>query len=117
MDSRQIERQRQSKTATPSKPTSGRNRGKSGHPGGRKAGEVRPATLRTWIAGARLQTLLLAVSPVVLGTGAASLVLPHWSDHWFRAVLALIVALALQFGVNFATDSSDGIRGADTNRV
>jgi 1,4-dihydroxy-2-naphthoate polyprenyltransferase len=117
IDPRQIERQRQSKAATPSKPTSGRNRGKSGHPGGRKAGEVRPATLRTWIAGARLQTLLLAVAPVVLGTGAASLLLAHWYDHWFRAVLALIVALALQIGVNFANDYSDGIRGVDTNRV
>jgi len=122
IDPRQIERTRQSKAAvskaaTPSKPTSGRNRGKSGHPGGRKPGEVRPATLRTWIAGARLQTLLLAVAPVVLGTGAASVVMTPWYDHWFRAVLALIVALALQIGVNFANDYSDGIRGVDTNRV
>jgi len=117
MDPRKIERTRQSTSATPSKPTSGRNRGRSGHPGGRKAGEVRPATLRTWIAGARLQTLLLAVAPVVLGTGAASLRMMHWYDHWFRAVLALIVALALQIGVNFANDYSDGIRGVDTNRV
>ena len=116
MDPRRIERARQSNT-TPSKPTSGRNRGKSGHPGGRKVGEVRPATLSTWIAGARLQTLLLAVAPVAVGTGAASLLLPHWYDHWFRAVLALIVALALQIAVNFANDYSDGIRGVDTNRV
>ena len=121
MDPRRIERARQSaassKDVTPSKPTSGRNRGKSGHPGGRKVGEVRPATLSTWIAGARLQTLLLAIAPVVVGTGAASLELAHWYDHWFRAVLALIVALALQIGVNFANDYSDGIRGVDTNRV
>jgi 1,4-dihydroxy-2-naphthoate octaprenyltransferase len=121
MDPRRIERARQSnassKNVTPSKPTSGRNRGKSGHPGGRKVGEVRPATLSTWIAGARLQTLLLAVAPVAVGTGAASLLLPHWYDHWFRAVLALIVALALQIAVNFANDYSDGIRGVDTNRV
>ena len=116
MDPRRIERARQSNT-TPSKPTSGRNRGKSGHPGGRKVGEVRPATLSTWIAGARLQTLLLAVAPVAVGTGAASLLLPQWYDHWFRAVLALIVALSLQIGVNFANDYSDGIRGVDTNRV
>ena len=116
MDPRRIERARQSNT-TPSKPTSGRNRGKSGHPGGRKPGEARPATLSTWIAGARLQTLLLSVGPVAVGTGAASLLLPHWYDHWFRAVLALIVALALQIAVNFANDYSDGIRGVDSNRV
>lgn len=125
MDPSRIERATQSaassrqasKNVTPSKPTSGRNRGKSGHPGGRKAGEVRPATLRTWIAGARPQTLLLAVAPVVVGTGAASLLLVPWYDHWFRAVLALVVALSLQIAVNFANDYSDGIRGVDTNRV
>ncbi len=119
MDPRRIEQQRRSQNVTPSKPTSGRNRGKSGHPGGRKVGEVRPATLRTWIAGARLQTLLLAIAPVLVGTGAASVLHPQlpWFSHWFRAVLALIVALALQIAVNFANDYSDGIRGVDTNRV
>ena len=116
MDPARIERARTTST-TPSKPTSGRNRGRSGHPGGRKAGEVRPATLGTWIAGARLQTLLLAVAPVAIGFGAASVELDHWYEHWFRAVLALIVALALQIAVNYANDYSDGIRGVDTNRV
>ena len=43
--------------------------------------------------------------------------LPHWYDHWVRAVLALVVALALQIGVNYANDYSDGIRGIDKNRV
>ncbi|MEP6841913.1 MAG: 1,4-dihydroxy-2-naphthoate polyprenyltransferase [Pseudolysinimonas sp.] len=116
IDPRRTEQARRS-NATPSKPTNGRNRGKSGHPGGRKPGEQRPATLSTWIAGARLQTLLLAIAPVAVGTGAASLLLPHWYDHWFRAVLALVVALALQIAVNFANDYSDGIRGVDRNRV
>ncbi|MES1170006.1 MAG: hypothetical protein ABUL47_04890, partial [Leifsonia sp.] len=93
MDPRRIERARTTST-TPSKPTSGRNRGKTGHPGGRKPGEVRPATLRTWIAGARPQTLLLAIAPVVVGTGATSILLAPWYLHWFRAVLALIVTLS-----------------------
>jgi 1,4-dihydroxy-2-naphthoate octaprenyltransferase len=116
MDPARIERARTTST-TPSKPTSGRNRGKSGRPGGRKAGEVRPATLGTWIAGARLQTLLLAVAPVAVGVGAASVELNHWTDHWVRAILALVVALSLQIAVNYANDYSDGIRGVDTNRV
>ncbi len=116
MDPRRIERARRSGT-TPSKPTSGRNRGKSGRPGGRKAGEVRPATLGTWIAGARPQTLLLAIAPVAVGLGTASVELSQWYEHWFRAVLALIVALALQIAVNYANDYSDGIRGVDTNRT
>ena len=93
-------------------------RGKSGRPGGRPGvAQVKPATLGTWIAGARPQTLALAIAPVALGTGAASLVTANWWDHWVRALLALAVALALQVGVNYANDYSDGVRGADRNRV
>jgi 1,4-dihydroxy-2-naphthoate polyprenyltransferase len=54
------------------------------------------------------------VSPVLVGTGAAI------GDDGFRpvrAVLALVVALALQVGVNYANDYSDGIRGTDAARV
>jgi 1,4-dihydroxy-2-naphthoate octaprenyltransferase len=109
--------QRKKSRTTPSKPTSGRNRGKGGRPGGRVTSVVRPATLGTWIAGARPQTLALAVAAVAVGTGAASLDLSRWYDHWARAVLALIVALALQIGVNYANDYSDGVRGTDRNRV
>jgi 1,4-dihydroxy-2-naphthoate octaprenyltransferase len=36
---------------------------------------------------------------------------------WNRALLALVVALALQAGVNYANDYSDGIRGTDAQRV
>lgn len=35
----------------------------------------------------------------------------------WRAALALVVALALQVGVNYANDYSDGIRGTDEQRV
>ena len=95
---------------------------KSGRPGGRPPGapQVRKATARDWISGARLQTLPLAVMPVALGT-ATAYVLPHdgagpgW--HWLRALLCLAVALFLQIGVNFANDYSDGIRGTDKHRV
>ncbi len=114
MDPRRADRAR---GTTPSKPTRGKNRGRSGRPGGRVTSEANPATLGTWIAGARPQTLLLAIAPVALGTGAASLDLPTWSQHWVRAILALIVALALQIAVNFANDYSDGVRGTDKNRV
>jgi 1,4-dihydroxy-2-naphthoate polyprenyltransferase len=40
-----------------------------------------------------------------------------WSEFTVRAVLALVVALALQVGVNYANDYSDGIRGTDDVRV
>src|SRR5215510_6942849 len=66
-----------------------------------------------WVAGARPKTLGAAVSPVLVGTAAGSLDGPI---HWWRALAALVVALALQIGVNYANDYSDGVRGTDTNR-
>jgi 1,4-dihydroxy-2-naphthoate octaprenyltransferase len=72
------------------------------------------ATLSQWIEGARPRTLPAAVSPILVGTGAA-----YQTGHvvWAYAVLALVVALSLQVGVNFANDYSDGIRGTDEVRV
>ena len=72
------------------------------------------ATAAQWIEGARPRTLPAAVSPVLAGTGAAALL---DSVRPGRAVLALVVALALQVGVNFANDYSDGVRGTDDVRV
>jgi 1,4-dihydroxy-2-naphthoate octaprenyltransferase len=66
-----------------------------------------------WVQGARPRTLGAAVVPVVVATALASIDRP---TIWWRAVAALIVALALQIGVNYANDYSDGVRGADTNR-
>ncbi len=72
------------------------------------------ASLSQWVAGARPRTLPAAVAPVVLGTAAAHLL---GSADLALAVLALIVALSLQVGVNYANDYSDGIRGTDEARV
>jgi len=76
---------------------------------------VARATPRDWIGAARLRTLPLAVSPVLVGTGAALVV--DRSFHWVIALCCLIVAVALQIGVNYANDYSDGIRGTDDHRV
>ena len=67
-----------------------------------------------WLEGARPRTLPAAVAPVLVGTGAAAA-----ADAFApgRAVLALVVALALQVGVNYANDYSDGVRGTDEHRV
>ncbi|MEO8221859.1 MAG: 1,4-dihydroxy-2-naphthoate polyprenyltransferase [Specibacter sp.] len=72
------------------------------------------ATVGQWIAGARLRTLPMAVAPVIIGTAAA---FDMGALHWGRAVLAALVALLLQIGVNYANDYSDGIRGTDEVRV
>jgi 1,4-dihydroxy-2-naphthoate octaprenyltransferase len=69
---------------------------------------------REWLAGTRPRTLPAAVVPVLIGSGVA---LGYGRFSWWRALLALVVALALQVGVNFANDYSDGIRGSDERRV
>lgn len=66
-----------------------------------------------WLAGARPRTLPLALAPVALGGGSA-----QWAGSFDPVLflLCIVVALALQVGVNYANDYSDGIRGTDANR-
>jgi 1,4-dihydroxy-2-naphthoate octaprenyltransferase len=70
--------------------------------------------IRTWITGARVRTLPLAVAPILLGSATASTI-----DRFdlVLSLLALAVALLLQIGVNYANDYSDGVRGTDAFRV
>lgn len=62
--------------------------------------------MNPWVEGARPRTLPAAIVPVAVGTAAAPVV------AW-RAVAAMVVSLALQVGVNYANDYSDGVRGTD----
>lgn len=93
------------------------------------------ATFGQWVAGARIRTLPLSMAPVIAGAGAAvgsgaaasdgatgpattaTSTLPTPGHMIACALLALIVAVALQIGCNFANDYSDGIRGTDDQRV
>ena len=68
--------------------------------------------MNKWILGARPRTLPAAIAPVVVATALAA---PDF--NWFRAALALKVAVWLQIGVNFANDYSDGVKGTDADRV
>ena len=72
------------------------------------------AEAREWLAGTRPRTLPAAVVPVLIGSGVA---LGYHRFSAGRALLALVVALALQVGVNYANDYSDGVRGSDERRV
>lgn len=72
------------------------------------------ATVAEWVEGARPRTLPAAFAPVVAGSAIA---LHLGRLDLGRAALALVVALALQIGVNYANDYSDGIRGTDDDRV
>jgi 1,4-dihydroxy-2-naphthoate octaprenyltransferase len=72
------------------------------------------ASVAQWIEGARPRTLPNAVAPVITGTGAAASL---GEAVWWKALLALVVSLALNVGVNYANDYSDGVRGTDDVRV
>lgn len=92
--------------------------------------------MNRWIIGARPRTLPAAVVPVALGA-ACAVGVPHglgwWAGStwgggvaegvdsisivWWRVAAALVVSLALQVGVNYANDYSDGVRGTDDIRV
>jgi 1,4-dihydroxy-2-naphthoate octaprenyltransferase len=72
------------------------------------------ASFAQWVEGARPRTLPNAIAPVIAGTGAAA-----WlhAACWWKALLALLVAVAMIVGVNYANDYSDGIRGTDDVRA
>lgn len=69
------------------------------------------AFLNVWVLAARPKTLPAAVAPVVVGGAAAA------ADDvfaWDRLIVALVAALAIQVGVNYANDLADARAGADT---
>ncbi len=66
-----------------------------------------------WAQGARPKTLWIAVAPVIVGTATAA---TQGTVTWWRAAAALLVALCLQVGANYANDYADGVKGADTQR-
>jgi 1,4-dihydroxy-2-naphthoate octaprenyltransferase len=68
--------------------------------------------MNKWVIGARPRTLPAAVAPVMVATSLAG-----GDAAFIPALLALIVSLSLQVGVNYANDYSDGIRGTDADRV
>ena len=72
------------------------------------------ASVVQWISGTRPRTLPNSIAPVLVGAGAAQHI-GAFKVSW--ALLALLVSVSLQIGVNYANDYSDGIRGTDDQRV
>ena len=68
--------------------------------------------MNKWVAGARPKTLPAAIAPVAVGTALAGT-----DFDLILALLALLVSLSLQVGVNYANDYSDGVKGTDDNRI
>ncbi len=77
------------------------------------------ASISVWVAGARPRTLPAALAPILAGIASALPVVESATTGRFVgvALLCFVVALALQVGVNYANDYSDGIRGTDDQRV
>jgi 1,4-dihydroxy-2-naphthoate polyprenyltransferase len=69
--------------------------------------------LSTWILAARPKTLVASICPVVIATAMAYGSQVH---HWPSALAALLGAVLIQIGTNFANDYSDFQKGADTPR-
>ena len=69
--------------------------------------------MNRWVLGARPRTLPAAVVPVLVGTAAAA----GGGIHWWRAAVAMVVAVAIQVATNYANDYADGVRGTDDVRV
>jgi 1,4-dihydroxy-2-naphthoate polyprenyltransferase len=70
-----------------------------------------PSPAKVWWLALRPATLAAAVAPVLAGTAVAV----HQSGaRPLAGLAALVIALALQIGVNLANDYSDFVRGADT---
>jgi len=72
-----------------------------------------PGKIERWVLAARARTLPAAMVPVVVSTATARV----QGINWLNSVLCLVIALALQIGVNYANDYSDGIKGTDEKRV
>lgn len=73
---------------------------------------MKDSKLRIWLSASRPQTLAASIVPIMVGASLA------WSHYAFRidtTVVALICALLIQIGTNFANDYYDFVKGADTD--
>lgn len=70
--------------------------------------------MKHWIQAARLRTLPLSVSGIIVGSAYAYY--QGFSD-WRVVVLALLTTLGLQVLSNYANDYGDGVKGTDANRI
>ena len=70
--------------------------------------------IKPWIQAARLRTLPLSVSGIIVGSAYAY---HQGFSDWRIVVLALLTTLGLQVLSNYANDYGDGVKGTDANRI
>lgn len=70
--------------------------------------------MKHWIQAARIRTLPLSVSGIIVGSAYAY---HQGFSDWRILVLALLTTLGLQVLSNYANDYGDGVKGTDANRI
>ncbi|MEQ3661641.1 MAG: 1,4-dihydroxy-2-naphthoate octaprenyltransferase, partial [Flavobacterium sp.] len=70
--------------------------------------------MKHWIQAARLRTLPLSLSGIIVGSAYAY---HQGYSNWKIVVLALLTTLGLQVLSNYANDYGDGVKGTDDNRI
>ncbi|MBU2905712.1 1,4-dihydroxy-2-naphthoate octaprenyltransferase [Arenibacter algicola] len=71
--------------------------------------------IKAWISAARLRTLPLSLSGIIMGTALGSM---YSQFRWDIFVFALLTTVGFQITSNFANDYGDGVKGTDNeNRV
>jgi 1,4-dihydroxy-2-naphthoate octaprenyltransferase len=75
--------------------------------------------MKNWIQAARLRTLPLSISGIIMGSFIARWRLLEQGKTWDWTIfaLALLVTLLYQVLSNFANDYGDGVKGTDQNRI
>ena len=69
--------------------------------------------LKIWVQAARLRTLPLSVSGIIMGNALA---LNHNDFSFIIFLLSILTAIAFQIVSNFANDYGDGIKGTDNEQ-
>ena len=70
-------------------------------------------TFKLWFEASRPKTLAAAIVPVMVG---AALAIDHNSFLFIPTLVALICAILIQIGTNFANDYYDFVKGSDTDK-
>jgi len=70
--------------------------------------------MKNWIQAARLRTLPLSLSGIIVGSAYAY---HQGFSDWRILTLALLTTLGLQILSNYANDYGDGVKGTDANRI
>lgn len=73
--------------------------------------ESRPAGWKVWLLAARPKTLFASVAPVLIGAAMAA---ADGAFHTPAALCALLGAVLIQIGTNYANDYFDFVKGTDT---